>query len=341
LEAAARLRDWLLEGPAQLRDGPDAGGVAGTFDASGAPYYVYGEITGYYLHWLADHEPTLDVCRAANAALGWAARAYGDNALPPTRIYLGPAPDDWRNRAQFFFDLAMLVGGLSRAAHAELIDPPTALLARLCSKLSRFVRDGRIVAVRADEGADLPQRWSTLGGPFEAKAASRVLMAREFIAVPGALGEACEREIEAVCTGAAQAPVEMLHPTLYAIEGALSGGDPNYRAGIARWLARVLALENGKGELPESPQSETDQGEPVWRTDVIAQALRVGLALDTDAEVLERFADALVARVRPDGAIAFRPDADPPQINTWCAMFAEQALRWHAENAAVDTRALV
>jgi hypothetical protein len=336
LDAAARLRGWLLDGPAQLREGPDAGGVAGTFDASGAPYYVYGEITGYYLHWLADHEPTLEVCRAANAALLWATRVYSEDALPPTRIYLREKPDDWRNRAQFFFDLAMLVGGLSRAAHAELIDPPGALLVRISSKLARFVRDGRIVAMRADKGAELPQRWSTLGGPFEAKAASRVLMAQEFVALPGTLVEACEREIEAVCAAAAQAPVEMLHPTLYAIEGALSSGNPNARSGLARWLARLLALENGKGELPESPD-----GEPVWRSDVIAQALRVGLALDADAEPLDRLADALVARVRPDGAIAFRPDAEPPQLNTWCAMFAEQALRWHAANAAIDTRALV
>ena len=340
MSEADRLRGWLLDGPAQLREGPDAGGVAGTFDASGAPHYVYGEITGYYLHWLADLEPTLEVCRAANAALVWATRVYSEGALPPTRIYLREKPDDWRNRAQFFFDLAMLVGGLSRAARAELIDPPSALLVRVCSKLARFVRDGRIVAMRADDGADLPQRWSTQGGPFEAKAASRVLMAQEFVAVPGTLVEACEREIEAVCAGAAQAPVEMLHPTLYAMEGALSSGDPNSRSGLLRWLGRLLALENGRGELPESPEGESAESETVWRTDVIAQALRVGLALDYETETLDRLAKALAARVRPDGSIAFRPDAEPPQLNTWCAMFAEQALRWHAHGAG-DPRAIV
>ena len=53
-QAAARLRGWLLEGPAQLRTGEHAGGVAGSFDAQGRAGYVYGEITGYYLHWLAD-----------------------------------------------------------------------------------------------------------------------------------------------------------------------------------------------------------------------------------------------------------------------------------------------
>ena len=51
--SAARMRDWLLGGPAQIRFGAEAGGVAGTLNAAGQPDYVYGEITGYYLHWLA------------------------------------------------------------------------------------------------------------------------------------------------------------------------------------------------------------------------------------------------------------------------------------------------
>ncbi len=50
---AQALRDWLIEGPAQLKSGPEAGAVAGTIESSGAVHYVYGEITGYYLHWLA------------------------------------------------------------------------------------------------------------------------------------------------------------------------------------------------------------------------------------------------------------------------------------------------
>jgi hypothetical protein len=49
-----------------------------------------------------------------------------------------------------------------------------------------------------------------------------------------------------------------------------------------------------------------------------------------DRQALDRLAAALTARVRSDGAIAFRPDAPALQLNTWCAMFACQALDWYA-----------
>jgi hypothetical protein len=59
--------------------------------------------------------------------------------------------------------------------------------------------------------------------------------------------------------------------------------------------------------------------------------------------VIDSLANALMARVRPDGSIAFRPDSEEPQINSWCAMFAQQALdwfgRWRATGALVGTSA--
>ena len=53
MNAASRLQHFLLDGGAQLVAGDERGGVAGTLDAHRRPAYVYGEITGYYLHWLA------------------------------------------------------------------------------------------------------------------------------------------------------------------------------------------------------------------------------------------------------------------------------------------------
>ena len=81
--AADRLRDWLVEGPAQQDDG----GIAGVIDADGQGRYVYGEITGYYLHWLAQARGATEDRRAHRAAraLAWVESHYRDN-LPPTRI---------------------------------------------------------------------------------------------------------------------------------------------------------------------------------------------------------------------------------------------------------------
>jgi hypothetical protein len=253
-------------------------------------------------------------------------------------VPLLPAAPDWRNEAVFLFDLAMLAGGVARAVRAGLVPLPGTLVARLGEELSRLVQDDRLRPLRALRAAvDLPDRWSTRLDRFELKAATRVLMLAEVAPLPPAVVVACHALAEQRAPEAAQAPVELLHPTLYYLEGLLAC-DPRHWPGAAPLLARVLALDNGRGELPESPHAPG-----VWRSDVIAQALRVGIMLRARgvpgapvAAALERLAAALVPRVAADGAIAFRPDAQPPLPNVWCAMFAEQALRWHAGGDAAD-----
>ena len=39
--ASQRLRDWLLQGPAQLRNGAQTGAVAGSLDEFGRAKYAY------------------------------------------------------------------------------------------------------------------------------------------------------------------------------------------------------------------------------------------------------------------------------------------------------------
>lgn len=340
--AATRLRQWLLDGPAQLHAGEHAGGVAGSFDASGRAGYVYGEITGYYLHWLAGLEGD-DTSRArrATAAVAWCERQFA-NGVPPTRIHLGVAEPDWRNDATFFFDLAMLAGGLGRAIESGLVVRPDALCARLGKALSEFVVDGALVPLRRLRGEEpLPDRWSTRLDNYEVKAATRVLMFAAVASLPAALVQACEAFTAQRAALAASAPVELLHPTLYYVEGVFATHARHW-LGTAPLLARMLALENDDKALPESPDVPG-----IWRSDVLAQALRAGVFLRhhgvagaPDPARLEAMAFALAARVDADGTIPFRTDA-PPLANTWCAMFAEQALRWHADAAAPDGRDLV
>ena len=334
--AAQRLRDWLTSGAVQWPSGAHAGGIVGALDADGRARYVYPELTGYSLHWLAEAAPVAgtDVVRGpARAAAAWAERVLADGGVPATRAYLGDEPDDdWRNRAVFFFDLAMLLRGLCAAAEAGLVDAPAIAVGRLVDELTRFVdADGRIVAARRlDADAQLPRRWSTLGGPFEVKATSRVVLAARHRPLPEALEHACRRHAADHVAGAGAVAIDMLHPTLYFAEGMLVA-EPGSRTGIAALLARLLAFQRADGSLPEAEDSD------VPRSDVIAQALRVGLLLRADDidgapddAALDRLAAALIARVRADGTLPFRPDVPAPQPNAWCAMFAEQALRWHA-----------
>ena len=340
--AAAALRTWLISPQVQQREGAHAGGVAGALEADGRARYVYPEITGYYLHWLAEvrDEAGLDEVRVAAArAADWTRRQFERGAVPATRAYLVDAPPDWRNQATFFFDLAMLLRGLCAAAEARLIAPPLTTLQRVVEELARFVSpDGEIHAARTlRPGVELPSRWSTLGGPFEVKASSRVALAARHLALPAHLAAACEALAERYRNSPTRMALDMLHPTLYFAEGLLVAR-PDAAPQVARLLQRCLELQHDDGSLPEA-----DIGSNVPRSDIIAQTLRLGLLLRAgqvadapDAAALERLASALIARVDAHGHIAFAPGA-AAQPNVWCGMFAEQALRWYARCCAGKT----
>lgn len=331
---AARLRAWLLGGAVQQRDGEHAGGIYGAFDDDGAARYVYPEITGYYLHWLADISSPHDtghplIVRRAQAAADWATRALAGGKVPATRAYLGAeAEADWRNRAVFFFDLAMLLRGLCAAYEADLIAYPQTAIARLIEELTRFVdASGRIQAARSElADAALPPRWSTLGGPFEVKASSRVLLAARHQPLPVALEQACRALAQSYRGSAATLPLQMLHPTLYFAEGMLVG-EPDCAAQIAMLAKRCLDLADAAGNLPEAEDST------VPRSDIIAQLLRVLLLTDSLDARADALVGALAARVDSQGRLPFRSDIAAPQANVWCAMFAEQSLRWYAGRA--------
>lgn len=331
--AADQLREWLLNGPAQQREGAEAGGVAGAIDSNGRARYVYGEITGYYLHWLAQPHADAAALRAERAqqALHWVERRYGAAALPATRIMLVDAAPDWRNDAQFFFDLSMLAGGLAQIDRSGLVKVHRQPLCGLGTALTRFIdADGRLQAALWQRPESAPiARWSTVGGPFMAKAASRALMAETLLALPATLTSACTALVVQVHDLGIHSGIGMLHPTLYAMEGALLAS-PLAPSPLRHWLAVLLSLQHADGSLPEAPG---DTG--VRRSDVIAQALRMAVVLDLRAQqprlaaAIDRLAEALIARVSSRG-IAFDPARDAAEANTWCAMFAEQALRAYA-----------
>jgi hypothetical protein len=331
--AVSQLQQHLLSGPAQLTAGPQRGGVAGTLSTAGEALYVYGEITGYYLHWLA----SLNTDRAARAAKAHAAQAWLQQYLamspwPPTRLYLNGQHPDWRNQVLFAFDLAMIAGGLARCAHAQLVELKPALLQSLSHWLQQFSGDDQLkVIVNKGAVTDLPQRWSSVGGPFTAKTASRILLLAKQAPLPAPLVSQCHAQLEHYAALADQFPPEMLHPTLYALEGVLLA-DQCADLKTAQGLERLLALLADDGSLPEALDSTT-----VRRNDIVAQALRLALLLEHrlgDTQRFDRAIHKLAGRlcsqvqthgVQADGTLGFAPGQTT--ANTWCAMFAEQALR--------------
>jgi hypothetical protein len=168
-------------------------------------------------------------------------------------------------------------------------------------------------------------RWSTRPGPHHLKAAAALLELPD-----GALGPALTQVCRATVEHWAMQlrppwPVRELHPLLYGVEGLLILGMDDVAAPAVDLL---LELQRRDGSLPAAVD-----GRDGVRSDVLAQALRAARILEArgrppSAGRLDALAAALLRHVRADGAVSF--SVDQPGPNTWCAMFAQQALALNA-----------
>jgi hypothetical protein len=333
------LATWLRN-VAQCQAGPHAGAVAGCISVSGTPSYVYPEIAGYYLTWLAwrtardGHDP--DDAERAHAVQGWLAKWLAMPSLP-TRVHFDGTSGDWRNHALFCFDLAMVLRGLAAAGSAGLLSPDQAVVDGVCRALARVVAsDGTLEAcVPNGPGGPIPNRWSTRRGPFLAKAAAGILRAASVLPIPASLLVAAESTFTTSLSVLAREPHRETHPLLYAFEGVLDMPQhPRFRDALPAIAAQfdiLLAYASHDAHLPESLCSGPGNGPA--RIDVMAQTLRVGYLLAAhrpqqppDRVGLARLRQAIVRQVRPGSGVAFAKSAAPAQANVWATMFADQAL---------------
>ncbi|WP_445146313.1 hypothetical protein [Dyella sp. Tek66A03] len=337
--ASWRLREWLLHGPAQVQGGAQDGGVIGSLGTDGQPNYVYSEITGYYLLWLSGLEnaaPAKILAERAARSIGWVKREFHMSAIPETRIFLQGQHDDWRNDGIFFFDLAMIQRGLVATFAAGIAKQDDALLDNLAAKLSLHERHGIIApALPRHAWKVLPQRWSTSAGPFLLKATAAVDFAPPTPSLSEGLRQACADYGRRWNHRSDDMDLGMLHPTLYFAEGLARYGTTK-RDEARKILDRCLKLMQPDGSLPEQEATTRDSGGMIYRNDIVAQALRLGLLLRSYGpagalmdSTLERLALLLTEQVDSVGSISFARKPQPRTVNTWTAMFAEQALRWY------------
>jgi hypothetical protein len=328
-QSRAALSSWLLGENIQIPAGTQAGAVAGWIDREGRASYVYPEITGYYLQWLAwdaaCHGASDDTRRRADAAQRWLLRWSFAAETPETRVYLEPAMDDWRNSALFCFDLAMVLRGLASATRLCLIEPDPKLVARISELLWRLVADdGLFDACSAPRaGSSVPDRWSTRRGAFLSKAAGGVLLAAtQFPLLPPPLARAADATFAAALESMSREQHGETHPLLYGIEGALSLPEhPATTAALPHMVRQLSELFERSTQLGHMPESLSGGR---MRLDIVAQAARAAALLlpqhvDSMAQVLVHYTDATTG-------ILFSPDGQPPQYSVWTAMFAEQAL---------------
>jgi hypothetical protein len=334
----AAVAHWLLHRGAQVAAGEHAGGVAGWLDGKGQPDYVYPEITGYFLHWLAwralqDERGDALATRAA-AAQAWVRAWLATGETPATRVYTRPGVEDWRNGASFLFDHAMLLRGLGCAVQQGLLAPDRQVVDGLCAQLHRLLAaDGMFKACSATHrGVALPDRWSTRRGGFLAKAASGILVAARTLTIAPVLVDAAAATFRASVRWAVATPHVESHPFLYCVEGILSLPEhAAFRDSVTVLRPQLRAFF--RAVEASGRVAETCAGVGAERVDVVAQALRVGIALHmhgyddvASTSVLTRLAALLAAAVRADGAVPFDALRVPQEFNVWTAIFAEQAL---------------
>jgi len=353
------LTRWLLRGPAQLADGPHAGAVLGSIAGHAGAMYAYPEITGYWLQWLAwrsRRAGNVATCAPhAAAAQRWLGVWLASGSPLPMRLHLNSDVDDWRNRTEFCFDLAMVLRGLGAAVAAGLLVPAPRVIGGVAAALERLIAaDGMFNACgAAAPGRTLPVRWSTQRGGFLAKAAAGVIAAGHLPGVSPTLVDAAEATWRASLDAALYTPHDELHPQLYAFEGILSRPQhPPTVAALPKIAAAVDALldlqrHGGANDatLPERRSAAATDDQPA-RVDVLAQALRIACVVQQwlpawvpDRAALTRIRALLAARVRTDGSLPFALNEVVPVSNVWAAMFADQALALASGPHAADNRA--
>jgi len=337
LTVRGSIASWLLD-HVQIRSGSNRGGVTGSVNADGEPIYVYPEIAGYFLQWLAwlrtQGEPAPALAAQAASCQEWL-RAWIEDADPPqTRIHIRIGEDDWRNGAIFFFDLAMVLRGLASAAELALLRVDERLAAALVGHLSTLVSsDGMFVACRAMvPQRALPARWSTRRGGFLAKAAAGVLgAARVLPQVPPKLHSAAQRTLAESLRLAMEEPHAEPHPLLYAIEGALASVAQDLGACALPVLAKQIddvLIDSLPHGLPRESATAA-----VRRLDAGAQCLRAAYLLRArvpewlpEPYAMRKTLLALLHGISDEGSLPFACTGRDAPKSVWTAMFAEQAL---------------
>lgn len=338
LRLSMDVAGWLRSPQAQADGGTQRGGVYGCADHGSGPRYVYGEITGYYLtylSWLAANgsgpeELRPRVCSAA----AWMRRNWVAATDPCTRNYLdGNDARDWRNQYHFSFDLAMMLRGVIAARgwmEPALLED---LVDGLNGHLVRFLTPaGGLLPCVMKRGGARGGSWAVRPGAYQLKTAACILAADHWAiprlrrAAENLLCQWTERQTEA---SAWSQP----HPFFYSLEGLLLMGDLQQDHGLIRLAESEYADAVTARGFQEAARAVCA------RADVLAQALRTGCLLralncldgvEWD-ELLDDLAARLVGFVGTDGAVCFhrRPDGVLESANTWCAMFASQALHFY------------
>ncbi len=375
-DAITLAKNWLLRSGIQEDKGPQKGGFNAWFDMDSRKYsYVYSEITGYGITTLLYIKDVFgeNVSDKAGCAADW----IREKAMHPsggvrTRQYLNEMDESelysFESEVIYAFDCGMVLYGLvnlykecSKEDHLELAKKLADFLLNTMRK-----KDGLFTPIfNAKTGVkeNFHVKWSTESGSYHAKLALGLV---DMFDVTGddkyekaaitlcenALGfqEKSGRFITSKAEGSTH-----LHPHSYSAEGLLYTGLFFGRKDLVEAAARAVrwALDRQTPDGGIFKKYSGDTFVRFYRTDTLAQILRLGVIL-YNLGVLEKsylprlslLRNILLSFQHSGGDVqkggfyyGFKLTGErPAHINSWCSMFALQALTMYDELIGGDGR---
>ncbi len=359
--AADLARNWLMESGIQnIEDnGSGLGGINSWYDLDNKEYpHVYPEATGYaitayiYLNRLKKSDALLDKARLAAE---WLINYDMENGAVKTKDSY--SEQRVKNSLTYAFDNGMVICGLINL-HKETREEK---YLNAAEKIAEFVigkmqkQDGSLYAVydsQKDELIDSEEKWSTQSGSYHAKLAIGLLKLYD-----ATKNEKYKESTEDLCKNAMaqqkgdgrfisykDTGATHIHPHSYSAEGLIYSGvrlnrpefiDSAERA--TKWVLDNLREDGGINAVYNNSRFEDCE-----RTDTLAQTLRLGAILKTLNRMdepylkkMEKLKDRLLSfqYMKPGqkgGFLYAEQDGEKiMHINSWCTMFAMQALDFY------------
>lgn len=362
-ENIASAVNWLLHSGIQA----ESGAFNAWFDLDKKNYpFAYSEITGYAMTALLFFnrmEKQKGLMQRAEKAAKW----LHDNALSKegavrTRHYYNAKKADERFSFEggnvFAFDCSMVLNGFvnlfNETKEKEYLNYAEKIAGFLDEKM--FANEMRAVYnLKSKRFLDNAGKWSWQPGSHHAKAAIGLLdiaAITENDDFAGKAGQLCENAIELqhksgrFITNKSDNSTH-LHPHCYSAEGLLYAGiklkEEKFVAAAEKATEWAIANQTSNGGVNAFFDGKWNNSQ---RSDVIAQVLRLAAALRSIGR-LQKIAgekiDALALRLLQEqniqpgeqqGGFFYGQDEEGKSkncLNSWCTMFAAQALQWHGK----------
>ncbi|NQT96046.1 MAG: glycoside hydrolase family 88 protein [Candidatus Omnitrophica bacterium] len=358
-------KDWILNSGIQS----EIGGFYSWYDLERKTYsYLYSEITGYGITTLlllnSLYNKKLYVDRAEKAAAWIIKSAMHDCGGVRTRLYKDDKKADigysFSGARIFSFDTGIVLYGMANLYRVtdkkKYLNAALRLADFLLDKMQK--EDGSLAPIydaNIDEVIEPSDKWSNQSGAFHAKVALGLVdlfKLTEDKRYKEAAIRLCEYAVSTqdksgrFITNRA-AKTTHIHPHSYATEGLWYTGTvfniPGFISSAKKateWTF-VHVFSSGISELYEP---STERFNDFQRSDILAQALRLGIIFSFKNKI-GLLKSALLKYQLVESSSAqkggFLYSKEDKHVNSWCSMFAFQALAFCKDNKSAKAQIFI